>query len=545
MKIVQCIVLTFILSFSFQFIAQNPNWQWAKNSGGNNDESSNSVVTDAAGNVFVTGNFASPTMIFGSFTLTNVNNYDVFLVKYDPLGNVLWAKSGGGIFDDIGWGVATDAPGNVIITGSFYSPTIIFDTYTLSSSGGADIFVVKYDVNGNIIWAKNEGGNFNDNGFGIASDINNNILITGSFRSAAFVTGTTTLTNTGIDDYFIIKYDALGNTIWAKSGDGSTNDQGNGITTDAAGNIYTTGFFYSPAFILDSFTLTPQGSNDFFVTKYDAMGNVLWAKSGGGTFNDFGYGIAADVFGNVLITGAFNSPTLTAGSFSTVLVANFDILTAKYNSSGNEVWLKSHGGSDDEAGFGITSDIFGQIYIAGHFHSPSVVIGTFTLSNQGIGDIYIARYDALGNILWANNEGGASDEQGTSLAIDASSNIYVAGYFYSPTLTIGSNTLISSGMSDMFVAKLESIVTINSEKLLKLSDALVYPNPSSGQIHVLNSKSKINKLEIYNLMGEKSSETDIHEITDSAVNMSIPLKGIYFLKIFTDEGIISKRLIIQ
>jgi hypothetical protein len=537
----------FLFIFSVKLsVAQIPNWQWAKSAGAVNDESSNSVIADVSGNVYVTGYFSSPTITFGSYTLTNAGNFDVFIVKYDAAGNIIWAKSAGGIYDDIGFGVAADGNGNVFITGYYYSPTISFGTYTLTNVGGGDIFIVKYDAGGNEIWAKSEGGTFDDNGYGITVDPAGNPVITGFFQSSTLISGTYTLTNTGNNDVFIIKYDGSGNTQWAKSGKGASNDQGTAVTTDAAGNIIVTGFFYSASVIFETYTLTTSGSSDLFVVKYNPSGNAMWAKSGGGIYNDFGYAIATDLSGNIFITGSFLSPTLTIGTFTCSNAGNFDILTAKYDGSGNEHWAKSEGGIFDDAGFGIATDAIGNPYITGHFHSPSIAIGTYTLNNNGVGDIFVAQYDGSGNINWAKGEGGTSDEQGTCISIDTGGNIYIAGYFYSSSISFNNNTVTSGGMSDMYVAKLGSIIILGSEKLLvNNNDMQIYPNPSAGEFKINNNGLKIIRVEIYNEFGGKIFESDIIQDDPRSFNISNQAKGIYFVSIKTDRQTLSRKLIIE
>ena len=110
-----CLLMISILSVN----AQTPNWQWAKSAGGTGYESSTGVCTDASGNVFITGLFFSPTITFGTTTLTNAGGMDIFIVKYDATGNVLWAKSAGGVYGERGQSVCTDASGNVFITGHY------------------------------------------------------------------------------------------------------------------------------------------------------------------------------------------------------------------------------------------------------------------------------------------------------------------------------------------------------------------------------------------------------------------------------------------
>ena len=127
--------------------AQSPNYLWAKSAGGTSSDYGRSVATDASGNTFVTGVFYSTSITFGSYTLTNAGYADIFLVKYDASGNVIWAKSAGGTSYDFGWSVATDASGNTFVTGRFKSPSITFGSYTLNNAnvGYSDIFLAKLD----------------------------------------------------------------------------------------------------------------------------------------------------------------------------------------------------------------------------------------------------------------------------------------------------------------------------------------------------------------------------------------------------------------
>src|SRR3989338_2819744 len=146
-------ILSMVL-LTINTFAQMPHWSWAKSAGGASWDLGYSVSTDASGNVYMTGRFNISTITFGTTTLTNAGDYDIFIVKYDAAGNVLWAKSAGGTSSDVGTCVSTDASGNVLMTGSFQSPAITFGTTTLTSVGYGDIFIVKFDATGNILWAK-------------------------------------------------------------------------------------------------------------------------------------------------------------------------------------------------------------------------------------------------------------------------------------------------------------------------------------------------------------------------------------------------------
>ena len=334
-----------ILSYAFCAVAnaQAPAYLWAKRAGGTSYDVGNSCSTDANGNIIAIGFFKSLSINFGTTTLTNADNtgntIDIFIVKYDAAGNVLWAKSAGGTDDDGGYSCSTDASGNIIATGYFTSPSITFGSTTLTNAGAGydDMFIVKYNAAGNVLWAKSAEGTSWDYGNSCTTDANGNIFATGGFYSSSINFGTTTLTNadnTGNTiDIFIVKYDAAGNVLWAKSAGGTDDDEVLSCTTDANGNIITTGFFSSPTITFGTTTLTNAnaGGFDMFIVKYDAGGNVLWAKSAGGTSEDDGLSCSTDANGNIIATGFFYSPSITFGTTTLTNEGGDDIFIVKYD----------------------------------------------------------------------------------------------------------------------------------------------------------------------------------------------------------------------
>jgi len=270
-----CFPLLFSTFFSN---AQAPNWQWAKSAGGAGyieaQSYLQSVAVDAAGNSYVVGWYDSPTITFGSITLTNNDNTgnsdDLFFVKYDVNGNVVWAKGAGGAGSDDAQSIAVDGSGNIYITGWFSSPTLTIGSTTLINGGLRDIFLVKYDANGNIIWAKGAGGTGSEDAQSITVDGSGNIYVVGWFNSPTFILGTTTLTNTGSIDLFLVKYDANGNVIWAKGAIGMYDDGATSVAVDGSGNTYVAGVFRGPTLIFGSTTLTVMntaGDYDVFLAK--------------------------------------------------------------------------------------------------------------------------------------------------------------------------------------------------------------------------------------------------------------------------------------
>ncbi|SFA72941.1 Por secretion system C-terminal sorting domain-containing protein [Flavobacterium swingsii] len=311
------LLLFFMLLSSATTQAQNTTLAWAKTMGSTGNDISRSVAVDAVGNIYTTGFFAG-TVDFdpnaGVANLTSAGSTDIFVSKLDATGNLVWAKVLGGISNDIGYGIAVDASGNVYTTGCF-AGTVDFDpnagTTNLTSAGGYDIFISKLDASGNFVWAKAMGSTSNDIGYGFTVDASANVYTTGVFAGTVDFdpnAGTTNLTSAGNQDIFVSKLEANGNLVWAKAMGSTTNDIGYGIAVDASGNAYTTGGFSATAdFDPNAGTnnLTSAGGADIFVSKLDASGNLVWAKAMGRTTNDIGYGIAVDASGNVYTTGSF------------------------------------------------------------------------------------------------------------------------------------------------------------------------------------------------------------------------------------------------
>lgn len=457
---------TIILALSFANIfAQAPNWVWANGAQGTQDDSGRGICTDVNGNVYVTGRFNSPTLTFGSYVITSTGGgNDIFIAKYDALGNVLWVK--GALGQGESYDIAVDASGNVFISGIFYPPNIIFGADTLINTAWmtSDVFVAKYDSAGNELWAKSAGGSGDEYSSGICTDTSGNVFVTGSFYSSSITFGSATLNNPFFgSDMFIVKFDTVGNALWAKNTFGDGYEGGEGICIDATGDVFVLGNFGSTMSIFDGDTIINAGSSDFFVVKYSNSGNFLWVKSSGGIDFEYGSSITADEIGNIFITGKYSGMELPLNT-DTLLNSSggFEIFLIRYDNSGNEIWAKSIGGVDSDLSFGIDNDIDGNVFITGVFESATIAFATIVLTNSsmaGSDDIFVAKYDNSGNVIWAKNVGNSAEEASYALSSDISGNVFITGEFYSSAINFGSTVLMTSGgFSNYFVAKLDRCV---------------------------------------------------------------------------------------
>ena len=237
--------------------------QWATSIGGGDSDNGHGIATDSGGNVYVVGSYYDSVTI-GSITLTGSYD-DAFVAKYDTSGTVQWARSIGGTSYDYGYGIATDSAGNVYVVGSYYGSVTIGLT-TLNSTGSSDAFVAKYDTSGTVQWALSIGGTSADYVYGIATDSGGNVYVTGYYAGSVTI-GSTTLNSAGSNDAFVAKYDTSGTVQWALGIGGTSFDRGFGIATDSGGNVYVVGE-YRGSITIGSTTLTNAGAGDTFVVKY-------------------------------------------------------------------------------------------------------------------------------------------------------------------------------------------------------------------------------------------------------------------------------------
>ncbi|MDP4266381.1 MAG: T9SS type A sorting domain-containing protein [Bacteroidota bacterium] len=437
--------------------SQTPTWYWASNGGGFDKDEAKAVTTDKSGNVLVTGYFRSSNITFGLTTLNQNGNDDIFLVKYNSKGNVLWAKSAGGKNDDEAYAIATDNQGYTYVAGAFKSSSLSFGTWNLNTKGSYDMFIAKYDQNGNVIWAKSFGGPGDEQINTITTDSLNNIYIGGTFNSSSLTIGATTFNNKGGNDIILIKLDYKGNILNSKAFGGNNDDNLNNIKVSADNKIFLTGNFKSDTLFFDNISLLNHGNNDAFITKLNDKLSSIWAKSFGGIADEYSNALNIDKDGNLVITGSFVSSSLVIGNDMLNKQGSYDIFVSKIDSSGKFIWSKSAGGEGTDIATGITSDINNNIYISGYYTSSIIYFDSISKVNSGSlsSDGLIAKFDSKGKVIWMKTLGGTSNDYAYDISVNNTGDkMYITGSFSSNDIYFGNINLINNGNLDTYIAKL-------------------------------------------------------------------------------------------
>ncbi len=444
------------------------------------DDHASDIAIDAGGNPYVIGYTSSsnfPTQ--NPYDASNNGSFDVFVTKLSSSGNSLIYSTylGGNNFD---WGlaIAVDGSGNAYVTGSTISPDFpIQNPYQTQPMTGdyyyENVFVTKLSNSGNsLIYSTYLGGEKRDYGNGIAIDGSGYAYVTGSTASSNFPTQNPYQLYQGptdVWDVFVTKLSSSGNSlIYSTYLGGGSFDAGHSVAVDHNGNAYVTGYTQSSNFpTLNPFQATLLGGSDAFVTKLSSAGNSLaYSTYLGGSSDDnlTGKGhIVVDGAGSAYITGytmSVNFPT--SNPFQSIHGGGYygDAFVAKLSSSGNGLIYSTYlGGGGEDYGFGIAIDGEGNAYVTGSTQSvdfPTLIPYQSTnLGGYYGGDVFVAKFAATGNnLIYSTYLGGTGDDGGYGIAVDGSSNAYVAGFTQSTNFPTLNPYQTMQGGGDAFVTKL-------------------------------------------------------------------------------------------
>ncbi|MFC2161966.1 SBBP repeat-containing protein, partial [Acidobacteriota bacterium] len=380
---------------------------------------------------------------------------DRYPLVIDPV--LGWHTFLGGVGADTSSCIAIDASGNVYVAGrstsTWGTPVNAITPAPVPSEAGVygyDLFVAKLDSNGLLQWNTFMGSSKDEEGgFNIAVDTSGNVYVVG-YGLATWGTAPVNPFMLGAEgdlnayDVFAVKLNSSGVLQWNTFMGSVTYDRGTGIAVDASGNVYVTGYS-------DATWGTPlnahAGGEEIFVTKLNSVGTLVWNTFLGSAYYDRSYGIALDSSGNVYLSGRSDS---TWGTPVSAHAGSWDIFAAKVNSSGVLQWNTFMGSGNNDYSFGIAVDPGGNVHLTGR---SSSTWGTPVNAFAGGLDVFAAKLNSSGALVWNTFLGSTSDDRGYGITLDTGGNVYLAGY---SNATWGIPKNDHSGNLDAFGARLNS-----------------------------------------------------------------------------------------
>lgn len=525
----------------------DPVISWSTYFGGTSDDYGSACVVDSSNNVYLTGYTSSNGLASGGYQNTNNGNTDAFLAKFSSTGALLWATYYGGSNEDKGKSLAIDAAGNVYMAGETYSTTNIAsdDAHQTTLGGQNDAFLVKFDSNGNRIWATYYGGDFYDEGYSCAVDNSGNVYLSGYAWSNSGITtsGAHQQNPGGSTDAFLVKFDSNGTRQWGTYYGGELWETGY-CTTDQSGNVYLTGFTSSTVNIAtaSAHQTTLGWGDDAYLVKFDSNGVRQWGTYYGGNDYDWAYFIATDSQGNVYLDGHTGSDSViaTSGAYQETRGGSYDAFLAKFNPSGTRIWGTYYGGSQEERASACTVDAADNVILTGYTYSENNIAstGTFQTTYGGSQDAFVAKFDNNGNRIWGTYLGGSGNDYGAFCTTNSSGDVMIAGATNSGNYpTFGSYyQSFNAGSVDSFLTILDlngNVLKVNDTKTNSLK---IYPNPTSDFINIQNvENTKYTKSEIFSMEGRLVYQTK--EIINHQINVSNLPKGSYILRLYNNGAV--------
>ncbi len=446
-------LLIFVLLFNFGKI-NSQSFQWAKDIKSVGFDEAFDLVTDTDGNTYVAGMIEFDTDFGNNVILQSAGIHDNFLAKYDPIGKLVWAKRAGGKGGDKIQSIALDGKGHLLVTGEF-EDTCYWDAIMKVTAGPGinNMFIAKYDTSGSVIWVRNISctSPAHTRGYGITCDAIGNVYACGGTKGETYFDSIFLFTTAGDYDGFIVKLDPNGNFCWARRMGGVESDKANGIVSDNNSSIYVSGYFVGAADFSSNVSLNGRGRTDIFLAKYDTAGTLQWAKQAGGNGFDRGRDITFNVNGQIILTGEFQTGYF--GANMAYSRGNQDMFLAAYNDYGDNLWVVSGGGVEDDIGRGVSHDGTGNIYVIGDYADSGIFPPASIISN-GFSDVFLACYNSSGsNLNWIRSMGGNENDRGRGVGTDLAGNISICGE-YVDSASFGSLNLIGDTQLDIFVIRI-------------------------------------------------------------------------------------------
>ena len=528
--------LIIVLLFVFcSFIGYSQQWKWAKGLGGSSAERAWDITW--ANGVITVGQFEGE-LVINENTYLSEGITDVFIVKTDNLGKVLYTQTFGSTGEDVALSVDTDLEGNVYVTGYFTGElTILGETYIAE---GWDSYILKLDNEGNMIDFFRFQNVSSDIGYGLSVDNENNILVTGWFQETINFSESLSLTSYGGSDIFVAKFSADLTPLWAKHAGTESIEYGYKLSTDEANNIYVTGV----AGMNTNFDGMLLSNSGVFVAKYNTNGEIqkLGNNTGSGVNS-----ISVSPDGSGFITGRLTGSAYFNGENDTLVNSvngTDDVYVAKFNNNCEWLWVRLGAGEGSNKGRACNADANGNVYVTGSFNAQIDFNSWKLTANEGADDIFVAKYSSDGALQHLYAAGGEFSDIPTAICNNADT-VYITGW-YNGTTSFGDFDLTSITGADLnfFNAALE-LTTTGINETENNSTFSITPNPARDFVNVNFSEQEVfgnGTYKIVDVNGRTVLGGDC-KTNSFSVNINTLPQGVYFILIETENKTLSEKFV--
>jgi Secretion system C-terminal sorting domain len=502
--------LNLLVFLSSLFVAaQAPAIQWQKTFGGSSLEFGRIILQTSDGGYVIADTTNSND--------GDVSGYhgggDIWVAKTDSLGNIIWTKTLGGTDSEFVNSIKQTTDGGYVIAGQTSSTNGDISGF---NGGFEDVWIVKLDSLGNLLWQKALGGTSSEESGDIVQTTDGGYIVACStYSNNGNVSG-----NHGSYDFWVVKLNSLGTVLWQKALGGTSAEYARSIQQTTDGGYIIAGYTSSN----DGNVSGYHGNVDFWIVKLNNLGVISWQKTFGGTSQDLAQSVQQTADGGFIVAGQ----TLSNNGDVTNNQGTSDCWIIKLTNLGTISWQKTFGGNNNDSANRIENTIDGGYIFIGRTESNNGDV----VGNHGTSDAWVVKLNQTGQISWQKTLGGTFQEYGRSIQQTSDGGYIIATQTYSTDGDVSAN----QGNSDFWAIKLNA--TLGNQSFYNQHELKLYPNPATSIINIDVQDSKVIKNLVFtDIMGKEvlKQNTPLLKSNNISVNIENFQVGLYFVKIETEE----------
>lgn len=499
---------------------------WLNRIGTETGENYAGFAADFEGNYYITGIYNTSITIDG-LTL-NGNDSDLYVAKFDKNGNIIWLKGESSDAFYAVYDLITTPDGGYCISGIYFNADAQFGNITLTNDASGNPFIARYDKEGNVLWARGESGSANY--YQLAIDHTGSIIFLGEI-SNPFTFNGEEQPEYGDRDIIFGKYASDGTPLWIKVLPGLDLEYSSKVAIDAENNILITGRFFSN-FTFEGISFNSYGNEDAFILKTDSEGSPVWVNVLGDDGNNrmpAGLGIADN--GNIYLSLSVDDG-MYVDAFTINTLGLTDMCLLEINPDNGAVnWYQTGGGYDWDYAYDLVVGSNG-VFVCGTVNGDAEFGGLQLLSTGTSG--FMIGYNFDGSAMELTPLTSTSGAHAYNITSDERGGALVAGVFNSDVTVPGYSTIYSQGASDIFICKVASELVPIQQTEIAAQHLTLWPNPATTYIQVDAGAFAGERLQLFDLQGNLLSTKDI--TFETTLDISTLPSGTYVIQLINTQG---------